>query len=286
MLDYKAGTPEKLNLKGNFITLEPLSVDKHGDDLWSEVGKDEGIWKYLFNGPFESKQDFLNWLKKAEENPSRVYYTCINQKQKALGSLSFMDINPEHGRLEIGGIFFGKSLQRTTMSTESIFLLMQYAFDELGYRRVEWKCNSLNEPSKMATERFGFTLEGTLRNHMVTKGKNRDTLVFSCINEEWPQIKNAFEEWLNPENFTENGIQKTSLKSLMQLNKSTTNHALQFNAQKPFNSANLQHEEQVARVDLNNQSSSESNKGADIKAKTLSQTNEASVNGKACNSLL
>jgi RimJ/RimL family protein N-acetyltransferase len=218
LLNYKANSPEKINFYGKYIILEPLNALKHGSNLWHNMKNDLEIWKYLFYGPFERQEDFIKWLETAENNPFRTYYTCVHKEGKALGILSLMDVNLEHGRIEIGGVCFGKSMQRTRLSTESIFLLLKYAFEDLNMRRVEWRTNSLNEASKLASERFGFTFEGEMRSHMISKGQNRDTLGFSMLQNEWIYIKKSFEAWLVESNFDENEMQKEKLYNIIKQN--------------------------------------------------------------------
>src|SRR6201999_3319355 len=127
---------------------------------------------------------------------------------EAMGRITYLRIDPENGSIEIGHIWFGPRLRQTTPVTEAIFLLARYAFEELGYRRYEWKCNALNAPSRRAAERLGFTFEGIFRQHMIVKGKNRDTAWYSMIDSEWPDRKAKMEAWLRPENFSEDGTQR------------------------------------------------------------------------------
>ncbi len=213
MKNYKAHSPQKIEFEGLYTKLQPLNTKMHGEDLHKEAGMFDDIWEYLLSGPFSSKDDFINWLTLREVDASRTYYTILNKNHQALGAFSVMDVNLEHGRAEIGGIFFGKKLQKTKMATESIFLLLKYCFEDLNFRRVEWRCNSLNEPSKNAGLRFGFKYEGKMLNHMIVKGKSRDTLIFAMIQEEWSEIKQCFEKWLSPLNFNEDGSQKQKLST-------------------------------------------------------------------------
>lgn len=279
--------PEKITIKGGFITLEPLDIIKHGNDLWAEVGKDDNVWKYLFSGPFEKKEDFLTWFKKLETNVDRTYFTCINKNGKALGCLSFTNILPEKSQIEIGGIFFGKAIQRTSMSTESIFLLMQNAFEDLGFKRVEWRCNSLNEPSKSAAYRFGFKFEEEILNQATPKG-TRNTLVFGLSKCEWQEeIKPAFSQWLSPRNFMQDGTQKLSLGEIRKLNELTLVKST--GSDKILNIHNLHFPEERVRVDLSTEEKSDlmkTNQATDIKPNPLRETNQSSVDGKTCNSLL
>jgi len=213
MKNYKAYIPQKIEFEGLYTKLQPLNAKIHGKELHEEAGMFEDIWQYLLSGPFNTKDDFTNWLTLREVDANRTYYTILNKNNKALGSFAIMDVNLEHGRAEIGGIFFGKNLQKTRMATESIFLLLKYCFENLNFRRIEWRCNNLNEPSKNAGLRFGFKYEGKMLNHMITKGKSRDTLLFAMTSEEWSEIKKAFEKWLSPTNFNEDGSQKTKLST-------------------------------------------------------------------------
>ncbi|MBU6339216.1 MAG: GNAT family N-acetyltransferase [Rickettsiales bacterium] len=189
-----------------------LNLEKHGTDLWKSIKDHNDIWQYLLNGPYEDQESFLSWLKDCENHKSRIYYTVIDKISKnALGVLCLIDSNLEHKTVEIGGIVFSPKLQKTTMASEAVFLLMNHVFENLKFRRLQWKCNNNNESSKKAARRFGFTFEGVHRHHMITKGKNRDTAFFSILDNEWPKIKSSFEKWLDPNNFDEKGHQKTKL---------------------------------------------------------------------------
>jgi RimJ/RimL family protein N-acetyltransferase len=152
----------------------------------------------------------------AETSDDQLYFALVKlPENRPLGIASYLRITPEFGVIEIGHIWFGVPLQRTTAATEAIYLLARHAFDDLGYRRLEWKCNALNAASRNAAQRFGFSFEGVFRNHQVVKGRNRDTAWFSITDDEWPAIRNAFEAWLAPENFDRDGLQKRTLASLM-----------------------------------------------------------------------
>jgi RimJ/RimL family protein N-acetyltransferase len=177
---------------------------------------DPAIWTYLPDGPYESPEhlgQMLSWTETAEDS---LYFTLVRlSDQCPLGLASYQRITPEFGVIEIGHIWFGAPLQRTTAATEAIFLLARHAFDDLGYRRLEWKCNALNAASRRAAERFGFAFEGVFRNHQVVKGRNRDTAWYAITAEEWPPIRRAFDAWLAPENFDGDGVQRRSLGDLM-----------------------------------------------------------------------
>ncbi len=204
--------PQKINLSGKYCRLEPLNDSIHGNLLWKNTGSFNELWDYMIDGPFHGEEEFRTWLKTRENNNIRHYYAIIDLKSnEALGAFCLMDCHLEYATCELGGIVFSPKLQKTRIATEAIYLLSKYAFD-LNYRRLQWKCNIQNEASKRAANRFGFTFEGILKNHMILKGKNRDTAVFSIINNDWPTYKSAFENWLNEENFDKEGWQKKRLE--------------------------------------------------------------------------
>jgi RimJ/RimL family protein N-acetyltransferase len=166
-------------------------------------------------GPFESQAVFTEWIEGRAASKDPVFYAVIDLAAgSACGMASFMRIEPEHRVIEIGHIWFAPMLQRTRQATEAIYLLARHAFDDLGYRRLEWKCNALNTASRRAAERFGFTFEGIFRQHMIVKGANRDTAWFSIIDGEWPLRRAAFEAWLSPSNFDPSGRQRRSLSQI------------------------------------------------------------------------
>ena len=161
-------------------------------------------------GPLDSSKALAEFYASFEDDPF-FYALCPLPEERPAGVASYMRIVPEHGRIEIGHIWFGAALQRTRAATEAIYLLIANAFGELGYRRVEWMCNSFNERSRRAAERFGFTFEGVMRQHMVAKGRNRDTACFSITDAEWPPLRKRFERWLDDSNFDADGRQRRSL---------------------------------------------------------------------------
>ncbi len=203
--------PARVVLKGQYCTVAPLSVD-HAADLYDAFSADEtgGIWTYLFSSPPASAEAFAQDLSAAAKSTDPMWFTVLVDG-KAVGMASLMRIDPAHGVIEVGGINFSPALQRTVASTEAMYLMMRHAFDS-GYRRYEWKCNDKNEPSKRAALRLGFTYEGTFRQHMVVKGRNRDTAWFSLLDSEWPAVRARFERWLSPDNFVD-GQQVKSLES-------------------------------------------------------------------------
>jgi RimJ/RimL family protein N-acetyltransferase len=206
--------PERRVLQGRYVRLEPLDPDLHGDDLYdaSSDSEAEERFRYLFETPPESRSDFEPWLTAAAASTDPLYFAAVDQETgRAVGRLTLMRIDQVHGVIETGSILFGPELARTRGATEAIYLLARHVFDDLGYRRFEWKCNDRNEPSKRAARRFGFSYEGVFRHHMVQKGKNRDTAWYAMVDDEWPVRRRAFERWLAPENFDEDGRQRISL---------------------------------------------------------------------------
>ena len=200
MTDLTNWTPRPLParepIEGRYVRLEPLDAAKHGDRF-----------RFLFENPAEDREAFAAWLEKAEASKDPLFFAVIDKASgKVAGRQTLMRIDPAFGVIEIGNIYWGPLISRKPAATEAQFLFMKYAF-ELGYRRYEWKCNNANEPSKRAAERFGFTFEGIFRQHMVQKGKNRDTAWYSVIDSEWPALKAAYQAWLSPDNFDANGMQ-------------------------------------------------------------------------------
>ncbi|MFB5744985.1 GNAT family N-acetyltransferase [Cedecea sp. P7760] len=208
--------PERVTLNGQFCRLEPLSVERHGAQLWQawSQAEDSRGWTYLSVGPFDNEADFISYITGAGQSADPFHFAVVdNASGKALGTLSLMRIDPANGSIEVGFVVFSPLLQRTVQATEAHFLLMKYAFEVLGYRRYEWKCDSLNGPSRRAALRFGFRFEGVFRQMGIYKGRTRDTAWFSITDGEWPLVKLAFESWLSPENMT-NGVQRTGLAAI------------------------------------------------------------------------
>jgi RimJ/RimL family protein N-acetyltransferase len=208
--------PPRVVLDGRYVRLEPLSAAKHGDELFaaSSVTDADGRFRYLGEYPPETRAAFQPWLEKAEKSEDPIYYAVIDKASgKVAGRQTFLRIDPANGVIEIGHIYWGPLVSRKPAATEAHFLFMKHAFDDLGYRRWEWKCNNANEPSKRAADRFGFTHEGVFRQHLVIKGENRDTAWYSIIDKEWAPLKKAYEGWLDPSNFDSDGNQKRRLKT-------------------------------------------------------------------------
>ncbi len=210
-----APRPERIRLAGRYVSMEPLDPVRHADGIWKASGGEANghLWQWMPDGPFPDRAGFETNLanKKASEDP--LFYAIVDTATgEALGMASFLRIDPRHRVIEVGSIMYGPALQRSRQGTEAMFLMMRYAFDELGYRRYEWKCNALNEPSRRAALRYGFQFEGIFRQHMIIKGRNRDTAWFSILDSEWPTVKAAFERWLDPANFDATGKQLTPLR--------------------------------------------------------------------------
>jgi RimJ/RimL family protein N-acetyltransferase len=194
------------------VRLEPIDRERHLAALW-ESGRDESLWTYLATGPYVDEAPFAELIDSYQASEDPLFYAIVDLRDgRAVGVASYLRITPEHGVIEIGNIWFGQSLQRTPQATEAIYLLAQHVFHDLGYRRLEWKCNALNEPSRRAAARFGFTFEGVFRKHMVVKDRNRDTAWFAMTDDEWPEIGAAFRDWLAPENFDADGKQLRRLE--------------------------------------------------------------------------
>jgi RimJ/RimL family protein N-acetyltransferase len=214
-----ARLPKREPLQGSHVLVRPLDAAADAESLFSASHPPEGdtaIWTYLPYGPYDSVAELRQRLEWAESSEDPLFFSVVRPSDdRPLGVGAYMEITPEFGVIEVGHIWFGVPLQRTTAATESIYLLARHAFDELGYRRLEWRCNALNSRSRSAAERFGFTFEGIFRNHMVVKGRNRDTAWYAITDDEWHVIRGAFEAWLAPENFAQGGIQRRSLGQMI-----------------------------------------------------------------------
>jgi RimJ/RimL family protein N-acetyltransferase len=218
-LDWSpAQVPQREPLIGGTVRLEPLDPAVHGRPLFKashDGGAGEPVFRYLPYGPFAGFEDFKSWLDQCAASKDPLFFTILDAETGSpQGMASYMRVAPEHGVIEIGHIWFSPQLQRTRKATEAIFLMARHAFDDLGYRRLEWKCDALNEPSRRAADRFGFTFEGVFRQHLVVKGRNRDSAWFSILDGEWPLIRNAFQAWLAPDNFDADGRQRQSLSAI------------------------------------------------------------------------
>jgi RimJ/RimL family protein N-acetyltransferase len=204
--------PARVSLQGSHVTLEPLSAEKHTADLWHAVHGHDEVWTWLADGPYPSDAALRRALEEKQTWTSAVFFALLPKSNgHAAGYASYMRIDPANGAIEVGNILLAPSLQRTVAATEAMYLMARHVFEDLGYRRYEWKCNASNEPSRRAALRLGFTFEGIFRQHMVVKGQNRDTAWFSMLDREWPARKAAFEAWLHPSNFDADGRQRKSL---------------------------------------------------------------------------
>jgi RimJ/RimL family protein N-acetyltransferase len=202
---------------GRYSRLEPVNVQRHGTELFAAYmeAPDGRDWTYLFSERPQSQQDFHAYLATLEKSDDPLHFTIVDTEAgNAVGTAALMRIEPTHGVIEVGSITFSPRLQKTRAATESMYLMMRRAFDELGYRRYEWKCDSLNAPSRSAAARYGFTFEGIFRKAIVYKGRSRDTAWFSITVDEWPRVRAAFEAWLDPANFDASGHQKRPLADL------------------------------------------------------------------------
>ena len=209
-----APRPERVTLKGRCVTVAPLTRE-HAEALFaasSGPGR-EALWTYLFNGPFDDLASFAADVEAKSKASDPLYFVVLdNRDLSPVGYQSLMRIDPPNRVVEIGGIMYTPHLQGTAGSTEAQYLFARYVFDELGYRRYEWKCNDRNLPSRRTAERLGFAFEGVFRQHMIVKSRSRDTAWFSMLDHEWPARRAAFERWLAPENFDAQGRQKLTLQ--------------------------------------------------------------------------
>jgi RimJ/RimL family protein N-acetyltransferase len=202
---------------GRYCRLEHVNAQRHEAELFAAYmeAPDGRDWTYLFSERPENAADFRAYLAKLEKSEDPLHFTIVDTEAgKCVGTAALMRIEPTHGVIEVGSITFAPRLKKTRAATESMYLMMRRAFDELGYRRYEWKCDSLNAPSRAAAARYGFTFEGIFRKAVVYKGRSRDTAWFSITADEWPRVRAAFEAWLDPVNFDNEGNQKRRLADL------------------------------------------------------------------------
>lgn len=213
----KPTVPDELKtLTGQFCYLEALDADKHSAELYSAFSLDAKgqLWTYMPQGPFTSEAQYRTWVEGAHHKADPFFYAIIDKTtDKAVGVASYLRVDPNASSIEVGWITFSPLIQQKPIATEAMYLMMRNAF-EMGYRRYEWKCNALNKPSINAAMRLGMSFEGVFRQATTVKGHNRDTAWFAIIDRDWPVANAAFESWLAPENFDENGLQKTSLSKL------------------------------------------------------------------------
>jgi RimJ/RimL family protein N-acetyltransferase len=206
--------PGPVTLKGRYGRVEKLGPE-HTRDLWSAFTGHDQVWTYIStDGPFATEAEFSAFLGKRAAADDPYAYAIVDPSDRAVGYLTLLRIEPEMRVIEVGHVLYSPALQRTPLGTETQYLLARYAFETLGYRRYEWKCNALNAASRRAALRYGFIYEGTFRQHLIAKGRNRDNVWFSMLDSEWPVRKRNFERWLDPENFDGEGRQKLSLAAL------------------------------------------------------------------------
>ena len=208
-----AARPGPVKLDGCFCRIEKLDLVRHSQALWQAMKDDLSLWTYLAVGPFSDQPSFQQWVEERAVLLDPYAYAVVDKANgQATGIVTLMEIRPAARVIEMGSIVYSRALQRTPAATEAQYLVARYVFDDLRYRRYEWKCNALNQPSRAAALRLGFTYEGIFRQHMIIKGRNRDTAWFAMLDSEWPAVRAAFERWLAPENFDADGKQKTSLR--------------------------------------------------------------------------
>ncbi len=207
--------PDLRPLFGLWIRLEPVAAAHHGRDLYDSFAASDpegAVWTYMGYGPFADFETFRGWLGQREESRDPWFYAFVRRDTgKLVGMGSFMRCDASNGVIEIGHIWMSPGLQRTRAATEAIYLMMRHGFDDLGVRRLEWKCDALNAPSRKAAERFGFTYEGIFRQHLIVKGRNRDTAWYAMTDKEWPAMAARFQAWLREGNFDAEGRQKSRL---------------------------------------------------------------------------
>lgn len=206
--------PDGAPLAGRYARVEPLEADRHAAALYRAYSADDAVWDYLPYGPFASATDYHAWVRQATDGTDPLFYAITDRDTGQIGGVaSYLRIMPESGSIEVGHINFAPALQRSRAATEAIFLMMEWAF-QAGYRRFEWKCDALNRPSRRAAQRLGLSYEGIFRQATVVKGRNRDTAWFAAIDAEWPALKRAFGQWLEPSNFDGHGHQRLPLGAL------------------------------------------------------------------------
>lgn len=209
-----ARPPLPVTLEGQYCRLEPIAVS-HAADMFEAISGPEAEARHRYLGALTPPADvdaLKDWISAAISSPSDLYFSVFNlETGKCGGRHALMRQRPEHGSIEIGGVLWGDGIAKTRIATEAFYLTARHIFDDLGNRRFEWKCNNRNEASKRAAERFGFTFEGIFRQDQIIRGENRDTAWFSILDSEWPAIKAGLEDWLAPENFDADGMQKSKL---------------------------------------------------------------------------
>ncbi len=212
--------PRRAALQGRTIAVEPIDPARHGDDLYHAACGPEGdptggMWTYMSFGPFKDAAEFRTWLAPRDESEDPLVFAIIDRASgTARGMASYLRIAPQWASCEVGSIWFAPSLKRSRMASEAMYLMARHVMEDLGYRRYEWKCDALNAASRRAALRYGFSYEGLFRQHMIYKGRNRDTAWFAMTDQDWPKVKAAFETWLADDNFDGQGRQLRGLKEI------------------------------------------------------------------------
>lgn len=205
--------PTRVTLTGRCVSVTPLDPTVHADDLFDALRDADHLWTYLASGPFPDRAAFRRYIADSAASEDPLFLAILdNGSSRALGHAALLRIEPQHRAIEVGHILYSPSLQRTCGATEAMALLARHVFEDLGYRRYEWKCNALNAASRAAALRLGFTFEGIFRQHMIVKEQNRDTAWFSMLDTEWPERRCEFDRWLSPDNFDEHGRQRSPLR--------------------------------------------------------------------------
>ncbi|MEK1876189.1 MAG: GNAT family protein [Rhizobium altiplani] len=208
--------PQPVTLRGRFVTVEPYVREQHLQALWDGLGgmAINPLLRYFSQPDFTGTEDFAAWLQSVAKSGWLTHVFRDNSSGKIVGMANYMRADPANGVVEVGGVAHGADMKRSPLSTEVHYLMAKHVFEDLGYRRYEWKCDNLNEASKTTAARYGFTYEGVFRQHMISKGRNRDTAWFSMLDSEWPVLNAAFEAWLSPSNFGADGKQKRRLEEI------------------------------------------------------------------------
>jgi RimJ/RimL family protein N-acetyltransferase len=201
-------------MQGRWCRLERLDAGRHAADLWQADAADVSgaSWTYLPYGPWADRAAYAAWVASVQAGRDPHFWAILEPSGRAVGVAAYLRVAPDAGSVEVGHIHLSPALARTTAATEAMYLLMARAFDDLGMRRYEWKCHALNEPSRRAALRLGFTYEGTSRQHDVVKGRNRDTAWFSLLDHEWPAVRAGLQAWLEPANHDARGHQRRRLR--------------------------------------------------------------------------
>lgn len=206
--------PRREPMEGRTVRLEPLDAARHAAPLWQALNGHDDVWQWMFDGPYGTEAELTAAIERKQSAVDQIFYAIVPAGSgHAAGYASYLRMEPAHGVIEVGNIQLSPALQRTTAATEAMFLMARHVFEDLGYRRYEWKCNALNQPSRAAAQRLGFAFEGVFRQHMIIKGQNRDTSWFAMVDQEWPAQRARFEAWLDAENFDGEGRQRLPLAS-------------------------------------------------------------------------